>query len=89
MRKGYTLSVNLDFDSYLDIDTVKERTNLQYKALWDYQKALLKEETSHCEILRGSNAPTFDAANITDEVPNLQEYCVVPWLHCPFSYDAP
>ena len=62
-RKGYALSINLDFDIYLGINTVEERTNIQYMALLDHQKASLKEETAHYKMLCGGNASAFDATN--------------------------
>ena len=37
-RNGNTISVNIDFESYLDIDTKDERTTIQYKSLLEYQR---------------------------------------------------
>ena len=54
------LRVNLDFDSYLDIDTPQERTTKQYKALLEYQTASLKEERAHCDRLGDATATAFD-----------------------------
>jgi len=54
------VSVNLDFDSYLDIDTKEERTTVQYNTLVDYQQKSLKEEEGHCKFLYSGDPSVYD-----------------------------
>ena len=36
--EGYSVSANLDFGGYLNIDTKEEQIAMQYRTLLDYQK---------------------------------------------------
>jgi len=54
------VSVNLDFDSYLDIDTKEERAAVQYNTLVEYQQKSLKEEEGHCKFLHSGNSSLYD-----------------------------
>ena len=50
-QNGNTVSVNLDFESYLDIDTPEERVAMKYKTLLEYQKESLNVEEENCNLL--------------------------------------
>jgi hypothetical protein len=50
-KAGYTVKVNLDFDSYLGIDTEEERVAVQYANLVKYQVDSLKLEEENCASL--------------------------------------
>ena len=54
-NNGYTISVNLDFDSYLDIDTKAERVARQFEELVDHQIDTLRNETRNCKALYRSS----------------------------------
>ncbi|EJK68339.1 hypothetical protein THAOC_10488, partial [Thalassiosira oceanica] len=55
VNNGYTISVNLDFDSYLDIDTKAERAARQFEELVDHQIDTLRNETRNCKALYRSS----------------------------------
>jgi len=56
-RNGYTVSVNLDFDTYLDITTVEEQRAMKYRTVLKYQRDSLKREESNCqELYRGKQS---------------------------------
>ena len=55
-REGSSVyAVNLDFDSYLDINTKEERVAMQYKTLVGYQQEMLNEEEANCQLLYSSD----------------------------------
>ena len=70
-QNGNTVSVNLDFESYLDIDTRDERISMQYKTLLEKQKESLKVEEANCQLLyEGIDKSSFEQTNSR----HLQEY---------------
>jgi len=69
-QNGNTVSVNLDFESYLDIDTREERISMQYKTLLENQKESLKVEEANCQLLYEGIEKESSHTNSRD----LQEY---------------
>ena len=55
VNNGYTISVNLDFDSYLNIDTKAERVARQFEGIVDHQIDTLRNETRNCKALYRSS----------------------------------
>lgn len=53
-------SLNLDFDSYLDIDTKEERVMMQYKTLLSYQMDSLEEEEQNCGLMYGGDSEVLE-----------------------------
>ncbi len=49
--EGYRVSVNLDFDSYLDIDTKEERLAEQYEEFKSYHYSQVAAEETNCRKL--------------------------------------
>eukprot|EP00569_Conticribra_weissflogii_P002690 CAMPEP_0171333544 /NCGR_PEP_ID=MMETSP0878-20121228/4072_1 /TAXON_ID=67004 /ORGANISM="Thalassiosira weissflogii, Strain CCMP1336" /LENGTH=2008 /DNA_ID=CAMNT_0011834491 /DNA_START=127 /DNA_END=6153 /DNA_ORIENTATION=- len=62
--EGYRISVNLDFDSYLDIDTKEERLAEQYEEFKNYHyKQVTTEETNCRKLYRGFSGDVTFATN--------------------------
>mmetsp|Transcript_39832 Transcript_39832/g.46603 ORF Transcript_39832/g.46603 Transcript_39832/m.46603 type:complete len:712 (-) Transcript_39832:1-2136(-) len=52
-QSGYTLPINLNFDTYLEIDSDMESVARNYDAVQKFQEGSLEIEESNCAVLNG------------------------------------
>ena len=62
-RDDYQIKVNLDFDTYLDIDTKEEQAAMQYSKFKSYHYNSIKREEENCGILYSNNFDSTSAVN--------------------------